>query len=1016
MVKLGSYSSFGLLRPLSDGRARLDWKPRYIAIESGILLWYLDEMSVRAEGAVAIIKPPEVLPIPLTTGERVIRINQGKDQAGNVVQLEFAIDPSEVEIWERVIIRHIAVSSDYDALGQVRNDRSLEEEMTALVWDEEESDMTISVHINGEEFPLHISPKDHDMNLRSIEFVEEHGLKGTIAPKVEMELLRAQNKLFAEREQQFLKHINKNQRKLHGIVIAEAHASLAESCAAALSSTLKEVKEEMVPKLQEIISNLKKKAQDMEEKYEEEKQKHQNGKEEWDVANKQYEQNIEALKRELENTKDEGQVFKKERDRYHQTLLTNSHLDADFLGNIPMRGNTAFSHQDDTNKQGFDDAEYPISPSLSTAHPFSVERMHAEILELRKEKRELTVAVREAQNKAKILQYELSDAYGAKAKLVRSGKAGTPGALGPPDSDLDEMKLKYFTAREQTVLQKQQLSSMGTKNGELEKKVERLETKVVSLEEAKRVLFQEHQFDKEQLSLLRNNASINNASNLLKENRNLREQLLKFRGEGVRLQLRIDELLTRARSVLEDLNKEGGVNFNVATTMAAISAGGGDIEEPVTDWQQQENQSSADPTSSEEAKSSSNANDTSLSSPSSPSNKKLAFMEESLPHHTSSALSPLIEERMMKLCFHRYLPSESTPVPGAPHGAVTGVVRATMTMQRFLRFAKDFNMCYIGTPGSGGPCKPPYLSPGEVEMIFVNAARSDSEGGFHEEEKLTKKPFAYRGGAGTDKMYQKDYKHGQSTGLVINFQQFRKSLVDLACALYGDLVVQETGTELDCLPKLQRSKATLAIFDVLFKKKLLPICGKLSLVPWSLIHVNQTVAILEEYLSVSYYITDNIIGEMLKWYGYYSQDNGGVSYKKFSKFAHDFGMIPFVLNEPSLYSMYQEILLWVRRRTDAIDQVTPDGVEEADPDYGCSKKTSSLAKKDYNTKVLHLLELPEPVNAMDRVSFRDFVLLFASISTLAFNDASPETRLARLFDVAKVSGGTAMIARASKES
>ena len=38
--------------------------------------------------------------------------------------------------------------------------------------------------------------------------------------KVEMELLRAQNKLFAEREQLFKKHIGKNHRKLHGIVIA----------------------------------------------------------------------------------------------------------------------------------------------------------------------------------------------------------------------------------------------------------------------------------------------------------------------------------------------------------------------------------------------------------------------------------------------------------------------------------------------------------------------------------------------------------------------------------------------------------------------------------------------------------------------------------------------------------------------------------------------------------------------------------------------------------------------------
>ena len=31
--------------------------------------------------------------------------------------------------------------------------------MAAMVWDEEESDMTISVHVNGEQFPLHIFPR-----------------------------------------------------------------------------------------------------------------------------------------------------------------------------------------------------------------------------------------------------------------------------------------------------------------------------------------------------------------------------------------------------------------------------------------------------------------------------------------------------------------------------------------------------------------------------------------------------------------------------------------------------------------------------------------------------------------------------------------------------------------------------------------------------------------------------------------------------------------------------------------
>lgn len=991
MVMIGSYSGFGLIRPLTDGRVKLDWKPKFVAIESGILLWYLDEMSVQAEGAVGIMKAPEVLPTPLITGERVIRISQGKDQAGNVVQLDFAVNPEEVDIWEGVLSRHVAVCTEYGSLGEIRGERSLEEEMAAMVWSEEESDMTISVHVNGEQFPLHISPKETDMHLRSIEFIEEHGLKGVIAPKVEMELLRAQSKLLAEREQHYRKHIGRNHRKLHGIVIAEAHAALAENCAAALSSSLKQVKEEVVPKLQEAISELKADLLKKEALYNEEKRLREDDKAEWDLGNAIHVQNYEALKRELDKAKYDGDVAKKERDRFHQTILSES----------KTKEGAGTGRERDGRGEAANSMPYssPSGDESSAHRPLHHERVQGEIVELRKDKRELTQALKDAQNKAKILQYELSDAYGQKS-LQRKAVVGSPTSTSA--LELDEVKLKYYSAREQAVLHKQKISSLEVKNGALEKKVGLLETKIEGLEDAKKALFQEHQFDKEQLHLLRSTASVNNASNMLKENRNLREQLLKFRGEGVRLQLRIDELLQRTRTALEDLSEQAGVQINVAAMMGTITVASNASEEPAAPLTME----GADPSSSDEAKSS-----TSDAPPASPS-KKLPFSEEALPRHSaSSQLSPIIEERMMKLCFHRYLPSESTPVQGVSNNSASRQnVRAAMTMQRFLRFAKDFNMCYIGSPGSAGPCRPPFLSPGEVEMIFVNSARSDGEQ--HEPEKLTKKPFAYRGGAGTLKMYSKDYKHGQSTGLTINFQQFRKALMELACALYGDLVLDETGAELDCLPKQQRSRAALAVFDVLFKKKLLPVCGKLSLVPWSLIHVNQTIAILEEYPAVSYYITDNILGEILRWYEFYSV--GGISYKKISKFAHDFGMIPFILNEPALYSMYQEILLWVRRMEDVVERCTPDGVEDADPDLGCSKKSSSKTKKDYSTMVLNHLELPEPAKADDRISFRDFVLLFASISTMAFNDASPETRLSRLFDVAKVSGGHVMISRGSE--
>ena len=99
--------------------------------------------------------------------------------------------------------------------------------------------------------------------------------------------------------------------------------------------------------------------------------------------------------------------------------------------------------------------------------------------------------------------------------------------------------------------------------------------------------------------------------------------------------------------------------------------------------------------------------------------------------------------------------------------------------------------------------------------------------------------------------------------------------------------------------------------------------------------------------------------------------------------------------------MYQEILLWVQNG--GRGGGTPYGVEDADPD-SVQQKSSSVAKKDYNTKVLNHLELPEPANTEDRISFRDFVLLFASISTpLSTTPARNQT--VQVIHVAKVSGG-----------
>ena len=361
MPQLVSVSGAGLVRPLGE---EFDWKPRFLALEgNGILLWYLDEMAIKPEGAAAIVGPPELTPSVLPAGERVLRLNHAKDQSGALVQLEIAIPASEVEIWQKVIERHMKVALEFETVGVISSERHLDEEVAALMWDDDESEMTVQVFINDREYGLIISPKDTDLNLRAVEFVEENHLNPAIAPKVETELLRAQMKLFIEREQHFRKHLNRAQRKLHGIITAEAYASLAESCAASLSTTMRKMKEVIVPDLQKKISELKAAAKKWEAECTEAKAQHEEERVEWELGNVLHSQDKEALEREVKKAQYDAELFKKERDRYHKTIMSKSSIDDDLFDDA----HTPFKSKKPTedSSQFFDEFDSP-SPSRTS--------------------------------------------------------------------------------------------------------------------------------------------------------------------------------------------------------------------------------------------------------------------------------------------------------------------------------------------------------------------------------------------------------------------------------------------------------------------------------------------------------------------------------------------------------------------------------------------------------------------------------------------------------------------------
>ena len=475
------------------------------------------------------------------------------------------------------------------------------------------------------------------------------------------------------------------------------------------------------------------------------------------------------------------------------------------------------------------------------------------------------------------------------------------------------------------------------------------------------------------------------------------------------------------------------------------------------------------------------------------------------PEHDalSQRLSPIVEDRLLRVIYHRYIHEHKGPsqrdimianLPSASNGASSaafahaasaaktdsGTSNNTMTLGRFIRFAKEFHLCFVG---SGGvvTCTPPYLVSGEIDVIFHNAAKLKVSG--DESSKETTRPYGFRAGAGSDKQYKRGNSTAQTTGLTLTPGQFFEAVKSISCKLYANVIELQTGTVLDCLPPRQKKAAARAVFDVLIKKKLLPIAQKLELVPWPLIYLEQAVNVFGEF-KVAQQSLSTHYPQLVLWFDHYkttyvppsasavalsgsnpgdSITNGvkvGITYKSMSKFAHDFGMIPYLLKEPQLYGLFQEFMLWSTLRPDELHKSLPNDVmrraayrgegEEEDPKelihfgqneaplpFGMSlshartpvkaaqsplrstwsftntdssaspQKSSSSCDAGANLPLS--CGLPPPSTPNCRLGLLSFASFCGSIAQYSFPDHAPEHRMLKLFELCAQSGGTYLL-------
>ena len=248
--KLLSISGWGLIRKIqqntqqqtdaydeSGGETTIatSWEPRWLSLESGSLLWYLDETQVRPEGMAALLECCVQTGRTLENGERILAID-AQTLDGHIV-IEIGIVDTETIFWQEVIDLHVNTLHSTGAVGSA-HDFTLED----LVVEEEGASALASmkIHLKGQPHTIFVSPED-DVTLVAEKFVEEHHLKPEIRSKIEMELLRTQVDACLIRESKLKKQVSQVRRRLGDIVLAQGQAAMSEKRAALLSQSLERI-------------------------------------------------------------------------------------------------------------------------------------------------------------------------------------------------------------------------------------------------------------------------------------------------------------------------------------------------------------------------------------------------------------------------------------------------------------------------------------------------------------------------------------------------------------------------------------------------------------------------------------------------------------------------------------------------------------------------------------------------------------------------------------------------------
>jgi len=832
------------------------WAHQWLIVENGALVWHVDDLKSSVSNAVALIKSEiDSGGVIDQTDSVIIRFNCVMADETNVT-IEIGLSQDDFGIWKSLIELHMNYSDDRAKLKYIA-----EVLRTVDSFEEGTAAATMQVHLKGKPHTIVVTPED-DISTMADKFIEDNKLKPEIKSRIETELLKTQVDACLIHESKLRKLLNWTRRRACDCVQLEERCFMAEKSAATLVDNMAQI-QQFATQVQAKMASL----------------------------------NAE--------TKEKGEKLD-----YMSGLLDTADADMNRLSETNSQLSDTVTKLTADVARG-DEKTRSLEVMLQAqakreeAKAIHINSLEAEIAHLQEQARHDRLDAQAAAEKLHVTTVKYKELCSKHDLVLLTNKrtalrirAGDKSLnTGLTDVDGEEVKAMKAKYEDRIKSLRTQLTAHDGLKVELQKKyddvIANLQGTTVSLRKAEEEILDLRSENKDMRGRLRSSSPSKVTQQMSDENYALRQQMNSLREEVVKIQEHADDIETGAvctiKQVVVDITEghvasQAGISepVDMPSYLQDMVANLNHVVEGMKDGSEERRPSGQGQAGPERQThtiagmfNSNNPEDQEFEEPAmadSGDNKENSHINSpdgqdntpgrAMPDFTGrevhyDLVTPIVEDRLLRSVYCRYVSD----------------ISGGMNITRMGRFAKEFGIVpYKAGAGASGQTihttanKPPYLTSGEVDMIYLNACKVVTDPTVHsawEEYMGLDASTSLQGSATKAKASPFNVRHASdviggpsgnapkssgakgSKGHIsphqLSISQFVVCMRAIATRLYSSLIEQQTGTILECLPPRQREVATAAALEVLLKKKILPVAEALGLVPWPLIFMDQTL-------------------------------------------------------------------------------------------------------------------------------------------------------------------------------